>query len=286
MNLVNNENLDINPKSLLELSERYKENLEEDINIILERHIQLINEYILLFLEHPPIEVKKINLVYLYLNGIKTIDHVFLFVLLLTNNLNLSEFYLQKSYYLYTEFISQIDNLNHSHLNLTGKDATKFVYKKTIYELSNNSKKEFKDNQKNKFNIIRIFLNIIYKLNELILEDYNDEDFKEKLKKFKNISSEFFKNFSNLFLKDIYIKDEYNIGNNLTLFLDRLLEVLIYKVRNEEINLEDLFRCLITVINKIKKTENIYFNLNNLTISNIEKNLIKIPKKLFLKIFS
>jgi len=48
-----------------------------------------------------------------------------------------------KSYIYYVEFIGQIGEDNHSFLQLNSKDATLFVYKKTIFEISNDTRKNY-----------------------------------------------------------------------------------------------------------------------------------------------
>ena len=64
-------------------------------------------------------------------------------LLLYTKNLELVNYHCQKSYYYYVEFIGQIGDDNHSFLQLNSKDATLFVYKKTIFEINNDFKKMF-----------------------------------------------------------------------------------------------------------------------------------------------
>lgn len=43
--------------------------------------------------------------------------------------------YLEKSIYLYIEFIEQINQTENSFLEFNSRDATQYVYKKTIYDL-------------------------------------------------------------------------------------------------------------------------------------------------------
>ena len=45
-------------------------------------------------------------------------------------------FHSQKSFYFYVEFIGQISEDQHSFLHLSSKDASIFVYKKTIFEIN------------------------------------------------------------------------------------------------------------------------------------------------------
>jgi hypothetical protein len=53
-----------------------------------------------------------------------------------TKNLDLTFYHSQKAYYFYIEFIEQISDESVTFLQLNSRDATLFVYKKTIYELN------------------------------------------------------------------------------------------------------------------------------------------------------
>jgi len=78
-------------------------------------------------------------LLFLIRRGIETIMHCFKVMLMYTKNLNLTIFHCKKALYYYIEFIGQISDvsLHHSYLQLNSKDATLFVYKKTIYDINN-----------------------------------------------------------------------------------------------------------------------------------------------------
>ena len=58
-----------------------------------------------------------------------------------TKNLDLSFYHSQKAYYFYIEFIEQISDENVIFLQLSSRDAILFVYKKTIYEINQDYKK-------------------------------------------------------------------------------------------------------------------------------------------------
>jgi hypothetical protein len=73
--------------------------------------------------------------------GLETLIHVFSVVFYYTKNLELTFYHTQKAYYFYIEFIEQISDDNITFLQLSSKDAILFVYKKTIYDLNNEYKK-------------------------------------------------------------------------------------------------------------------------------------------------
>tara|TARA_B100001540_G_C15746664_1_gene614839 strand:+ start:631 stop:1422 length:792 start_codon:yes stop_codon:yes gene_type:complete len=137
--------------SLLSI-ENYKENIDVKSSIIMKRYINIINEYLTQCVES--IYIKNESYYKYVLNkGINTIGHVFKVLLLYTKNLELTCHHCQKSFYYYIEFIGQIGDDNHSCLQLNSKDACLFVYKKTIFDIDNNYRKNF-NNDKTSSNII------------------------------------------------------------------------------------------------------------------------------------
>ena len=93
-------------------------------------------------------------------------------LLLYTNNLELTQSYCQNSLFYYVEFISQIDNINHSFLELNGKDASLFIYKKSIFEINNEIKKNVNIKNNMKITNAKLLTNIYVKLIEII---YNNK---------------------------------------------------------------------------------------------------------------
>ena len=75
--------------------------------------------------------------------GIETITHIFNTLLLYTKNIELTIFHCKRAYIYYVEFIGQIGDDKNSYLQLNSKDATLFVYKKTIFEINNEYRKWF-----------------------------------------------------------------------------------------------------------------------------------------------
>ncbi len=75
--------------------------------------------------------------------GLETLRHIFRLLLLYTRNIDLTVHHCKKAYYYYVEFIGQIGDDSHSYLQLNSKDATLFVYKKTLYEISNAHRTKF-----------------------------------------------------------------------------------------------------------------------------------------------
>ena len=97
--------------------------------------------------------------------GINLIFNVFKTILMYTKNLEVTKVYTFNSIYYYIEYISQIHNRDTEivFVNLTLQDAILYVYRKSIYEISDSYKKKFKltNDDKNKLNVINM-LSIIY----------------------------------------------------------------------------------------------------------------------------
>ena len=127
---------------VLNNSKNYKESLESNIGDVMKKYISLIKEYLVLCGE--AVFMKNEGYYkYILSRGINSMEHVFLMLLLYTRNLDLTCHHCQKSSYYYVEFIGQIGDDNHSCLQLNSKDACLFVYKKTIFEIDQNYRKEF-----------------------------------------------------------------------------------------------------------------------------------------------
>ena len=111
--------------------------LTYNINQIITKYILLLRGY-LLFISEKLITIKnKENYCFILLRGLDTITSVFTMLLYNTNNLELAYYHSQKSYFYYIEFIEQISDENRSFLMLNSRDASIYVYKKTIFEICN-----------------------------------------------------------------------------------------------------------------------------------------------------
>ena len=111
--------------------ENYRNTLDSDISNIVKKYSQLIIEYFKFIKENIKITKSKF-LNFIIIRGLDTITNVFLYILYFTKNTELTYFHCQKSYYFYIEFVGQISEEEKTFLQLTTRDATIYVYKKTI----------------------------------------------------------------------------------------------------------------------------------------------------------
>lgn len=122
--------------------ENYKSDFTHSTTEIFTKYIGILNEYFTQCIEN--IHIKNIKYYkYILVKGAETVTHVFKFLLLYTKNLPIVYAHCQKSLYYYVEFICQIGEDSHSFLQLNSKDASLFVYKKSIFDINNEYRKEF-----------------------------------------------------------------------------------------------------------------------------------------------
>lgn len=154
--------------------DNYNKSLEPIINDVTSKYAELVIEYLNFIYEN----IKVQNLPYskfIVIRGLETITNVFNILLYYTKNINLTYFQCQKSFYYYTEFIEQITEEDHTFLQLNSRDAITYVYKKTIFEINNETKKNIlkltKENEE-KLDLINIYIKI-YKI--LLLKIINND---------------------------------------------------------------------------------------------------------------
>ena len=155
------------------------ENYNSSLNVAAN---DILNKYNLLIIEYFKLNIKGIRE---WSRGLETISHVFEIMLYYTKNLELTYYHSQKAFYFYGEFISQIIEDPNNYLQLSSKDATLFVYKKTIFEINAQIQKGVKiltELDKTKLDILNSYISILKKICEnkvpkhlaLILENLNN----------------------------------------------------------------------------------------------------------------
>jgi hypothetical protein len=124
----------LNQNYSLTNSSNYLDSLCYSLEEVMKKYYEFILEFLNVITEHKSIPLKKQEIYkFILFRGIKTISHVFYMILLYSKNLEMAYYHAIKSFYIYIEFIEQIAEDHHSFLKLYSRDATLFVYKKTIY---------------------------------------------------------------------------------------------------------------------------------------------------------
>jgi hypothetical protein len=142
---MKNINLDTTESYLLNSVVNYKNYLDTSLKEILIKYTTLVTEYIELVSEKINI-TKMYYYKYIFIRGLDTITTVFKLLLYLTKNIELSYYHSQKAFYFYVEFIEQISDDQNSFLQLSSREACMFVYKKTIFEINNDFRKNMLEN--------------------------------------------------------------------------------------------------------------------------------------------
>ena len=213
---------------------------------------KLICHYLEYFCDHISIKNKEYFL-FVLKRGILSLSHVFNTLLLYTKNIELTIAQCNKALYYYIEFIGQIADDSHSYLQLNSKDATLFVYKKTIFELNNDYRKTYTINERDSkfFKGVTILNNIC---NEIINLIVGEKQFEVKNKV--------------IFIN--YIINKINkIIPKLSAFTNTQLEkkpplihFFIHNIPNSQVDIEKILMIYECFIRKIRK--------NNITAQKIK----------------
>jgi hypothetical protein len=271
-------------KYVLQNLDNYNKSINDSYSSILYKYIDIINNYIILSFDYS----------YLYSNnkiiikrGISTLFHIFNVIFFYTLNLDLTSYHCDKATYYYIEFISQMTGDNNI-LQLTGKDVTLFVFKKTIFDLSNDNKIKHSLNKDDKttIEIIKLVSNIYNHLIYNIIDNENND-----LNHYKKMLSTIYKSMNYILSEKIDENNDKHLKNNdkhlknndkrkNELILNRekyinklkLLEFILETIAYKEFGNKNAFIELF-----IKKI----FNLDTLNINNFTNIKNKVHDELF-----
>ena len=237
--------------------ENYKKEFNCNISEIVEKYAELIIEYFKFIMDN----IKKKNTKFskfIIMRGLDTITNVFLHILYFTKNIDLTYFHSQKSYYFYVEFVGQISDDEKMFLQLTSRDATTYVYKKTVFDINNEIKKQYENvtlEFREKMNIIKSYINL-YQI------------YLVKIIQSENIDISYLVNLTKLCEKI------NNLTNKSKIFI---LENVTDKLYNTNLSIDKFFEINSLLVKKFLKNQEI--------LKNTEKkfNLEEFNDKLFLE---
>ena len=158
--------------------ENYKTEFDSNEHILFIKYIGLIHELIECSVDNIFIQ-KSEYLKFILMKGIKNVFYIFNFLLLYTKNLELTIYHTQKAILYFIEFIGQIGDDNHSFLKLNTKDASLFIYKKTIFEVNNDFRKSYEESEETKTKMEMLHL-YIETYNNIMLKIIENFDFQNK----------------------------------------------------------------------------------------------------------
>ena len=173
--------------------------------------------------------------------------------------------HLEKAYLYYVEFVSQIGEDTNQFIKLNSKDATLFVYKKTIYDINTDYKKNMRLTKKDmKFaNMMKKFTEIYNDVifNMIALMNNNLITNMDKLNKYMEYNKKFEKIILNIY--DIFLNNDYkNFIKIMNEFIDDLVKM--------KITISEYIKYLLLLTNK--------YNKKKVTYDNFKKKLYS-PKK-------
>ena len=206
----------------LQNSENYKNEENFNENEAIKKYSELIIEYFKFIMEN--IKIKNSSLSkFIIIRGLDTITNVFLYIIHYSKNVDLTYFHSQKSYYFYIEFVGQISDDEKKFLQLTSRDATTYVYKKTIFDINNEFKKKnevLSPEFKCKLNIIKSTINLyqIYMLKIIQAKNIEINKLESMIKLTEKINN--FNNKSKIILLEKITDKLYNKFENNDLFFD------------------------------------------------------------------
>ena len=190
-------------------NDNYKKDLNDSLIFVLIKYSQLINEFLYFCNDNLKIPNIKYNN-YIILKGFSIITFVFNLLLLYSKNTEFTYHHCQKSFYYFIEFIGQISQDNSTFLQLNSKDAMLFVYKKTLFDIDNDSRNKHREesslNYKSEFIIIDLMCKLYEKILVIILNntENNDKDIYTKMNVIMEKQINFIKHLNNSEIK-IYL---------------------------------------------------------------------------------
>ncbi len=187
--------------------------------------------------------------------GLTTLEHVHNLLYIYTKNDILVNHHLEKAYLYYVEFVSQIGEDTNQFIKLNSKDATLFVYKKTIYDINTDYKKNMRLTANDmKFanmmkNFTEIYNNVIF--NMITLMNNNLITNVDKLNKYMEYNKKFEKIILNIY--DIFLNNDHiNFIKIMNEFIEDLMKM--------DITISEYIKYLLLLTNKYNKKKVTYDN--------------------------
>ena len=174
---LTNNTLSDNSQFILYNTSNYKAVIDNSVSEILTKFVEVIIEY-MRFISEKIIMKNKAYYRFIFERGVETLIHVFSVIFYFTKNLELTFYHTQKAYYFYIEFIEQISDDNVTFLQLSSRDAILFVYKKTIFDLNNEYKKNIQEPTSEEKTILATVDTYTHIYKSIVLFIINHTDFK------------------------------------------------------------------------------------------------------------
>ena len=209
--------------------DNYRKKIDNTTSEVTEKYYMLIAEYFKFITEN--IKVKNSNFSkFIITRGLDTITNVFNSIFYYTKNIDLTYFHCQKSFYFYVEFVGQISEDEKMFLQLSSRDATLYVYKKTIFEINGECKNTCESSKllNDQISIINGYINIyktmVYKIIQNDITRKNNIYIENFEKICKKINKTNLNNENVVLLNDIMDKFYFITDDNIDYFFDIVQE--------------------------------------------------------------
>jgi len=208
--------------------ENYRKGINNTTSEITEKYYMLITEYFKFITEN--IKIKNSNFAkFIITRGLDTITNVFNSIFYYTKNIDLTYFHCQKSFYFYVEFVGQISEDEKMFLQLSSRDATLYVYKKTIFEINNEYKNGCESSKliNDQLTIINTYINIYKTIIYKIIQNDNPANNNIYIENFEKICKKINKtnlNNENVVLLNAIIDKFYFVIGDIDYFFEIVQE--------------------------------------------------------------
>ena len=186
--------------------------------------------------------------------GVETLTHAFRCLLMYTKNMELAHYNCKKAIYYYVEFVGQLEDDKHEALKLTLNDAVLFVYKKTIFEISQSFRKDYNSQSDEKSFIIT---DNLFCMTEIYLSC-----FRNIIDNYDTFSLEHL--FDALCESNKFAQEIINMSHKIDVSDYNRKVTILLKFSNciNCLNLDNKYAILKLIIKKIKKTDILLENIN------------------------
>jgi hypothetical protein len=218
--------------------DNYKKSLDCSVSIVASKYVEILMEYYKsiyssIHLKNPTYSK------YVIIRGLDTLTNVFLNILSYTKNVELTCFHCQKSFYFYVEFIEQISDDEKTFLQLTSRDATTYVYKKTIFEINQELKKPNDSEHNEKYKKIGYYVSIfqIYLLKIINTSKLSQDKYDELVLQMKIVCDKIISLSNKIVIADLEeITDKlYNKIEDASTFFSISMQILKKSAKNDYI---------------------------------------------------
>jgi hypothetical protein len=245
-NIKNNHSMTDDLNYLLYNVSNYKKCIDNSIQDIVATFVSIIIEYMRFITEKITMK-NKTYYRFILKRGLECLIHTFSLVFYYTKNLELTFYHSQKAYYFYIEFIEQISDDNINFLQLSSRDAILFVYKKTIYDLNSEYRKNISDptnEEKSILVTLDCYFSIYKNMVEFVIY-HKDFNYDNKIE-YINLNCNRMKEVSDLLIKN---KEKKHITDCIHSFINLLSD--------KEMDVESFFNTLKLFIKKINQKKKI-----------------------------